>query len=277
MKDIGVVAGREILFSHIVDIPSTSMHHLHLHDYVEIYVYVSGEIDFLLDNECIRLQRGDVVLAHENVLHKPLVRSRVPYERFFIGLPADAFSYMDHSADPLAFLHKGGSLLKLNETQYQELLQGLRQISHDIEQEEPHYVLCAGLMRVLRILNMAEPGGPCRQAGSNAEQLVADVLAYLELYADEVGTVHSIADMFHVNASYLSTTFHDRMGVTLKQYITAKKIAVAKNMLAAGKTVSDAAFACGFSTTSHFISVFRRLTGITPNVYRLSKTEETKG
>jgi AraC-like DNA-binding protein len=58
------------------------------------------------------------------------------------------------------------------------------------------------------------------------------------------------------------------MKVPLKQYMTAKKIALAKTRLQEGDNVTDTAFACGFFTVSHFIVVFRRVTGMTPGEYR---------
>lgn len=274
MQDIGVSVGKPILFSHMVDVPDLTQHRLHLHDYTELFIYVSGAVDFLLDNAYIHLNQGDVVLARENVLHRPLVRSRSLYERFFIGLPADAFAALDTGGDPLAFLQKDGALLTLDEAQYGELLHLLRRMHRKIEEQAPHYVLYADLLRVMELLNAAEVGHHRRAAGSDAAALVSQVLEYLDAGAGETDSVQAVADRFHVNVSYLSAVFHTHAGVTLKQYITAKKIAVAKAMLSRGETVTDTAFACRFSSASHFIAVFRRLVGVTPGAYRSEKYGE---
>jgi len=58
------------------------------------------------------------------------------------------------------------------------------------------------------------------------------------------------------------------MRVPLKQYLSAKRIAHAKAQLQAGESVTDTAFSLGFCTVSHFIVVFKRITGMTPGDYK---------
>ena len=58
------------------------------------------------------------------------------------------------------------------------------------------------------------------------------------------------------------------MRVPLKQYLSAKRIAHAKAQLQAGESVTDTAFSLGFCTVSHFIVVFKRITGMTPSDYK---------
>ena len=81
-------------------------------------------------------------------------------------------------------------------------------------------------------------------------------------------TVSEIAKHFHVSSSYLSSLFSKYMKVGIKQYLQYKKISGAKTMLAGGASVTEVCFDCGFNSCSHFISVFKEATGMTPNKYR---------
>ena len=48
--DIGVSRAMPIYFSHVIDRPQPSHHNFHLHDYVELFFYVSGDADFILND-----------------------------------------------------------------------------------------------------------------------------------------------------------------------------------------------------------------------------------
>ena len=66
-----------------------------------------------------------------------------------------------------------------------------------------------------------------------------------------------------MNKYYLSHYFKKETGFTLSQYITNQKIMAAKKMLKSGMTVTDVAMRLSYSGDSHFISVFKKMTGIT--------------
>ena len=64
---------------------------------------------------------------------------------------------------------------------------------------------------------------------------------------------------------YFRKLFEQNMGVSVKDYLTQKRVAVAINMLKSKKyTVKEVAFNCGFKSSSHFCTVFKGETGETP-------------
>ena len=82
-------------------------------------------------------------------------------------------------------------------------------------------------------------------------------------------TLSEIAQQMNLSESYLSRTFHKEVGVTISEYIQNQRIEAAKNMLKfseyQSQEISD--YLC-FSSHSHFISVFKKKTGLTPAKYR---------
>lgn len=272
-QNISVDSSHEILFSHVRDIPRINGHDFHLHDFMEIFVYVEGDVDFIVNQNYIDLHRGDIILANENILHKAVVKETTWYERFYIGIPPDAFSFMDQSTDPLACFSHGICVISIGESDFRSILSLLRKIADmvEIDLRANAYTIYGYLLQILSILNrktaIGSNGTPRRDS---PHELVSRVLGYLERSAAQVNSVAEIADHFHVSASYLSSLFSQDMDVTLKRYLMICKISKSKIMLSQGESVSNTAHACGFCTTSHFISVFREVTGMTPNVYRKS-------
>ncbi len=82
-------------------------------------------------------------------------------------------------------------------------------------------------------------------------------------------TVRDIAAEMHLSEGYLSRMFHKEVGVTISEYITTKRIEAAKNLLKYSEYTSlDIANYLCFSSHSHFISIFKKKTGMTPKQYR---------
>ena len=62
--------------------------------------------------------------------------------------------------------------------------------------------------------------------------------------------------------------FRRETGVTPHAYLTGRRIAAAKALLAGDQPLSEVALACGFYDQSHFSRSFKGCTGLTPGQYR---------
>ena len=83
--------------------------------------------------------------------------------------------------------------------------------------------------------------------------------------------LQNIADKFFMSSYHLSHYFKKETGFTLFEYIKSQKIIAAKNLLKKGYSVTEVALMLGYSSDSHFISVFKRETGTTPKKYAFEK------
>lgn len=271
--NIGVSRAAPIYFSHMVDFPQPSHHRLHLHDYIELFFYVSGDADFILNDTYLHLHPGDVIVAPENVLHKPIIKSETRYERFYIGLPRACFTQMDRVGSPLAFALQGQSVIRPDAQGRATLLRYLNTMDEIIARDGEHGTVrvYAELLRLLYFLGNGARASAAETAlpeEGTLPSLIARALPYLDRHIGSINSVEELSHTLGVTPSYLSDLFSRSMKVPLKQYITAKKIALAKARLQEGESVTDTAFACGFCTVSHFIVVFKRVTGVTPSEYR---------
>lgn len=98
---------------------------------------------------------------------------------------------------------------------------------------------------------------------------VVSAIDYIRANVRENLTVESVAEALALNASYLSKLFKQETGQTLSRYIREQKIQTACNMLRhLDESSLNIANYLGFSSQSHFIQVFRKVTGMTPEEYR---------
>lgn len=79
----------------------------------------------------------------------------------------------------------------------------------------------------------------------------------------------NLAAMTGLSPSYFSRAFKRSMGCSPFEWIAKRRIAKAKDLLTMGKLpLIDIAAATGFSAQAQFTTAFRRMTGLTPGVWR---------
>lgn len=84
-----------------------------------------------------------------------------------------------------------------------------------------------------------------------------------------------IGAIFGYHPFYISKVLKDRKGTTLRQYIIAYRLKLAKKLLSeSAKSVNEISEECGFNDPSYFTKTFKAAFGMTPKDYRnLSKDD----
>jgi len=96
------------------------------------------------------------------------------------------------------------------------------------------------------------------------ENYVQKVKNYIDLHYTENIKIGNIADIFNINRKYLARIFKAETGVSMKEYLINEKMRHASELLTSGYTVSEVAEMCGYSSASHFITMYRKKKGKTP-------------
>lgn len=82
-------------------------------------------------------------------------------------------------------------------------------------------------------------------------------------------TLEELADETELSPGYLVAAFKQATGRPPHRYLLEQRVERAKVLLAdPNQNITQIALDVGFSSQSHLTTVFRRLTGLTPNVYR---------
>lgn len=99
--------------------------------------------------------------------------------------------------------------------------------------------------------------------------LIKSVLSYVDEHISEPIRISKLAEMCHVNSTYLSQTFKNVMGESFSTYLSEHRIHHAKMLLLqTDDNLDNIARNCGFSSSSYFSTVFMTKTGMTPSNYR---------
>lgn len=110
-----------------------------------------------------------------------------------------------------------------------------------------------------------------RPAGSGAlgSRQLDTVTAYMRAHlADRIG-LDDLAREVALSRFHFLRQFSATTGQTPHQFLTGLRIETARRLLETGdEPVGSIGLSCGFSTASHFTTVFRKRTGHTPTEYR---------
>ena len=98
---------------------------------------------------------------------------------------------------------------------------------------------------------------------------VSACMDYIYDHLYEQILVSDLAEHVELNESYLSVLFKKETGESISDYVRQRRVEAAEGMLRySDYSYSDIGNILAFCSQSHFISVFRKATGLTPRQYR---------
>lgn len=109
---------------------------------------------------------------------------------------------------------------------------------------------------------------------SSGQQMMEAIRNYVDENFSYELTLASLADMFHLNETYLSGLFKQSVGVTFSDYVTRLRLSRAVVLLKESELkLTDIATLVGYSSSSYFSTAFKKFYAKGPKEYR----EELRG
>ena len=121
---------------------------------------------------------------------------------------------------------------------------------------------CAILLRMAALRDQA--------SSSQWRSLLKQAVAYIDgHFTQESLSLNQVAREVNISANYLSAVFSQEMGATFTEYVTGKRMDLAKNLLrTTDKRSGEVAAAVGYKDPHYFSFLFKKTQGCTPRDYR---------
>ena len=108
----------------------------------------------------------------------------------------------------------------------------------------------------------------------NPDILLRQITEYVQTHLCGKIRLEDIAQEVYMSPSYVSRFFKQATGMNLSGYIRAQKIEKAKQLLRL-YPVGEVSAQLGYTSVSHFVSIFSEETGLTP--YRFKRQSQPDG
>lgn len=114
-----------------------------------------------------------------------------------------------------------------------------------------------------------------KTAESSRSSLVREEIEqYIHSHFTEDMSMQDVARAMNYSEAYFCKLFKQCFKVNFSTYLNEYRVERAKDMLAAGSgSIRDISLACGYTDSTYFSRVFRRITGLTPSEYRTSREQ----
>ncbi|MNN63529.1 Bifunctional transcriptional activator/DNA repair enzyme AdaA [compost metagenome] len=98
---------------------------------------------------------------------------------------------------------------------------------------------------------------------------VSEIVRHINLHFGEPLELGDLARRFYISKSYLSRVFKEITGFGFAEYVNIVRVREAERLLReTDHSITVVSGLAGFDNFSHFGKMFKRLSGLTPRVYR---------
>lgn len=231
----------------------------HAHAECEIYINLSGDVSFMVENSIYPICTGSIVICRPFENHHCIYHSDETHRHYWILFSSegnedlfDAFFKREKGTDNLRILPPEKTV---------EMIGICDELLRRSENSFSRYLL---FFRLIGLIGEAEH---IRTQDPYPADLQKAVI-YINEHLSECLTVEALSAMTHVSVNTLERHFDTFVGRTPSGYIRQKRLANAAMLLHDGCSVGEAAERSGFSDYSNFILLFRKYYGTTPLKYQ---------
>ena len=240
----------------------------HYHDFHKIIVFISGKVTYHIEGKAYHLKPRDILLVSQGAIHKPEIDPSVPYERYIFWIRDDL------SCQELNTCFQKANDRSFNLVRADSALQErLKDLLPEIEQtlQNKHFgdtvlrnALFTQFMIYINRIFLRTSSSPDKKTYSCDTQ-VEQLLKYINRNLSENLSIDQLANRFFFSKYHMMRKFKNETGYTIHNYITSKRLLMARSLISQGMPVMKAAQASGFHDYTTFVRAYKKQFGKAPS------------
>ena len=240
----------------------------HYHDFHKIIVFISGKVTYHIEGKAYHLKPRDILLVSQGTIHKPEIDPSVPYERYIFWIRDDL------SCQELNTCFQKANDRSFNLVRADSALQErLKDLLPEIEQtlQNKHFgdtvlrnALFTQFMIYINRIFLRTSSSPDKKTYSSDTQ-VEQLLKYINRNLSENLSIDQLANRFFFSKYHMMRKFKNETGYTIHNYITSKRLLMARSLISQGMPVMKAAQASGFHDYTTFVRAYKKQFGKAPS------------
>ena len=240
----------------------------HYHDFHKIIVFISGKVTYHIEGKAYHLKPRDILLVSQGAIHKPEINPSVPYERYIFWI-RDTLSCQELNTCFQKANDRSFNLVRADSA----LQERLKDLLPEIEQtlQNKHFgdtvlrnALFTQFMIYINRIFLRTSSSPDKKAYSSDTQ-VEQLLKYINRNLSENLSIDQLAERFFLSKYHMMRKFKNETGYTIHNYITSKRLLMARSLISQGMPVMKAAQASGFHDYTTFVRAYKKQFGKAPS------------
>lgn len=247
---------------------------MHIHDCYELFYCISGGKQFLIDNKFYEIKPGDLFVINQYESHYLTRIDQIILERIVIPIHSEYLKSLstDETNLDYCFSHRPANFshrLSLTREQQQRFIYYVNKITSATSYGSDIIERSAFMELMVLVNGTCHTNRKLKKSESTYKynQQVEEILTYINKNISGEITIAHLSSHFYLSESYICRIFKSITGTTINKYITARRITIAKSLLASGNNAGSVCEQCGFNDYSNFLKAFTKAVGISPKKY----------
>ena len=247
----------------------------HNHDFYEIYLFLSGNVTYIVEGKTYKLRPKDILIINNQELHKAFIETGTPYERIVIWAnPSFIKSLCSDNTNLLSVFDPSSNKLNLirpNPDMSEEIYKiaeklGTTFISSDFGNDLLKHVYFMELLVYLNRISQNPVNGE-NMPGVTYNDKISKIIYYINENLNKDVSLQMLSSRFYLSKYHLLREFKKNTGYTIHRYIQQKRLIMARELLRENKQITEVCSQCGFGDYSNFIRSFKKEFGMSPKKY----------
>ncbi len=248
---------------------------MHAHDDYELFYFISGDCAYKVEGNQYMLTPGCLLLMRPAEVHCLIADQDPCYERVVINFSQQLVKKIDPECLLLQpFTDRGLGQMNLYKpgdlnTGFSRTLMQIVNQDPPRREEEKAVVIRSNLFHLLYEIREAFLRRSLQPDASSHEKDDSRLIRYINENIQGDLSLDALADQFYLSKSQISRRFKQLTGTTLSDYITAKRLILAREKILAGEPAKEVSQRCGYHDYSVFYRAYRKKYGVSPVRQRL--------
>lgn len=233
--------------------PDTDMFKMHTHSTHELYCFMNGSANYYVEGNVYKLRQGDLLIMRKGEAHSLLINKQQPYERIIVNFSNEAL--VGETATSILNFIENRPLGRYN-----------RYSATELKEKNLHYYLNRILatddfaqkqLYLTLILNELCQKYPEPQENDQKHDIFIELVTYINSHLSEEITLDLLSANFYLSKTHLIRLFKKNTGSTVWNYLLAKRLVLARELLMSGERPTEVYLRAGFNDYSSFFKAYK--------------------
>ena len=253
---------------HLTDQISTEFE-FHYHEFHKITIFISGNVQYFVEGKTYPLEPYDIVLVNRNDIHRVQVDPSLPYERIIVYIsPGFIDAYRTDDYD-LSYCFEKKQKKEHSKCAAHFILLEKKALFSKITNRLVNVLflirnmpaVCTGRFLFLEFmihLNRAAIKNRVEFLDTRLyNPKIVDLIQYINQHLTQTLNVDFLSSRVYLSKYYMMRLFKAETGYTIGNYITYRRLLLARTLILDGMPITQACLASGFQDYSTFSRAYK--------------------